>query len=478
MDQSLGLKFVSLGTIPRGWARRKLGGPKSTHTAPGHKPGTSSLVESCSQGPASSVYSMPRKPQQGSGLSRGESLHRDHSALSSSTDNNSEVSLIDVFHAFPKRSITIKNRSRIYSQTRGTEYNDVILRCIKDFGLKGKWSRIRSEIYNECLYVSSSQESGTSEDDLTSSRSSSEGSVTDDFVTPGPRQALGGQQQVKPRHRSDIPRDSLKQKNLYEELGTAMSQRDLRADARSSIMSEQPKVPQPVHPATPAAAVAGLLNPDLQSTIIGEALKHEVSMQQSAPLNGGEKTKEVPKSDTSGTGTNLNNDDEKDKDDNNKKDDVERFAEMIKTFLTSEHLKRGRESRWLLWSLIRMSMTFEANRVTGEVKHDPSGAIFLDKFTSDEEYCQLTEQLLDHFQITNFNRCSAWSDQEHLAETLHILSEKYKADQEEEKEIKKFMKHPGNLIMKKVSNFFMVVSATPIQEASLIISVLFQHKSL
>lgn len=478
MDQSLGLKFVSLGTIPRGWARRKLGGPKSTHTAPGHKPGTSSLVESCSQGPASSVYSMPRKPQQGSGLSRGESLHRDHSALSSSTDNNSEVSLIDVFHAFPKRSITIKNRSRIYSQTRGTEYNDVILRCIKDFGLKGKWSRIRSEIYNECLYVSSSQESGTSEDDLTSSRSSSEGSVTDDFVTPGPRQALGGQQQVKPRHRSDIPRDSLKQKNLYEELGTAMSQRDLRADARSSIMSEQPKVPQPVHPATPAAAVAGLLNPDLQSTIIGEALKHEVSMQQSAPLNGGEKTKEVPKSDTSGTGTNLNNDDEKDKDDNNKKDDVEKFAEMIKTFLTSEHLKRGRESRWLLWSLIRMSMTFEANRVTGEVKHDPSGAIFLDKFTSDEEYCQLTEQLLDHFQITNFNRCSAWSDQEHLAETLHILSEKYKADQEEEKEIKKFMKHPGNLIMKKVSNFFMVVSATPIQEASLIISVLFQHKSL
>ena len=349
---------------------------------------------------------------------------------------------------------------------------------------------MRSQIYNECLFkLETSEGSGSgasSGDESVSARSSSSTESLDlDFKTPAavarhrdtpkPPPLIPG----KSKH-SDMQRDLLTKKNLGKEIDNMMNDRDKRADARNSVMAACPSTPSPVCPETPVAVVAGLMNPELQSTIIEEALKSGTPVREAAGNKGQDDKPKMAATKKSSEGS-TEGSSEKSNDKNKKMEDVSRdFECRLKIFLTSEKLMKGEETKWLLWTIVNMVSTFEVNHATGRVTHDPRGKNFMQHFANNKNYIDLTEQLLDKLNLRGqlSMRCAAWTDEEALAETLHVLADKYKAGRDEQKEVDSFMVSRGNLVVEKIRNFFQQVAVNPVFEASTMVVVMLQHKSL
>ena len=366
------LQFTSLGTIPGGWAARSRAAPTlstTPSTAPGHGVSGISLSDSLSRDAVSCRAGMTR---QGSGFGRGnsspESLRSMHSASSfqrksiksSSSDYVSQYSIYSVASSFPSRSYFIQNRSKVYSLTRGMEYNQVIKKCLS-FVKRGKWSLLRAQIYNECLFKLESESEGVSSgtssgDESVSTRgSSSAGDLDPDFKTPAGAARHPDTPKppplipAKPKQ-SDMQRELLTKKNLEKEIDSLMSSRDKRADNRNSVMAECPSIPNTVCPETPVAVVTGMLNLQLQSTILEEALKDGTPAKR-AVGGRGQSEKQISKSDSEKKNAEKPN--EKPKGNEKKTGDFSKdFECKVKIFLTDERVKKGEETRWLLWTLI------------------------------------------------------------------------------------------------------------------------------
>ena len=473
-----GVSYVSLGTIPGGWSTR--GRPTSDRAQKAQSAGTrgnSSLVQRQAQ--SKEVYSKSMRISRQGSDSRGstspQSLHSASTASSGHTEytevsDHHEFNPLSIVAGFPKRIKQKMQRSRSYTLARGNAYNEVMQYCLKHFNPSSKWRGLKFSLYKDLIFKLPQSEEDSS------GRSSPESLATPE---PEDRSSVVPEQPQKQRTNS-VNRSEVVPRDLSSELEKV----EAMTTTRDSVMKGSiPSAPMPLFPGTPGAAILPSI---LQSTIVEEAIKGSEgqtaftsgSSGKQAPVTGGG-------SGSGGTGgaakkdSNKQHSDESKQGKEDKRADSEKLEDTIRKFLEDDYVTSGNEGRWLLWSLTIMVKSWSVYHKFQTVKHKPDGKTFIETWMNDEKYMALTNKLIQEHRVRHYNdpECAAWSKEETLAECLCQLAQKYEAQKDEREEVKLFIEHPGNLVIKKIWKAFNQASEEH-YDGAMILTYFFQHKAL
>ena len=469
------VSYVSLGTIPRGWSTR--GRPTSDRAQRARSAGTrgnSSLVQRQAQ--STEVYSKSMlTSRQGSDSRGGGSPQSLHSASTTSSGHTEYTEVSDehdfnplnIVAGFPKRIKQKMQRSKSYTLARGNAYNEVLQYCIKHFNPSSKWRGLKFSLYKDLIFKLPQSEEDSS------GRSSPESLVTPE---PEDRSSVVPAQPQKQRTNT-VNRSEVVPKDLSSELEKV----EVMTTTRDSVMKGSiPSAPMPLFPGTPGGA---LLPNILQSTIVEEVIKDSGGQtvlasgpgEKQAPVTGGGSGS----GGTGGAARGGQNGRNGNKDKEDKRSDSEKLEDTIRDFLEDDYVTSGDEARWLLWSVTKMVKSWDIYHKFQTVKHKPDGKSFIETWMNDKNYMTLTDKLIQEHKVRHYNdpECAAWSKEETLAECLCQLSQKYEAPKDERAEVKLFIEHPGNIVIKKIWKAFNQASEDH-YDGAMILTYFLQHKAL